>query len=169
MHPTKRFAPIAAVALAIATLTLIGCPKTDDNTADKPVPSPPTAPEPSPPPAPAAKETVVLASGTLKLAPGAKPVGKMVFVSLRAVDGRGPPIAAMRLPVGPFPQAFAITDANVVAMGGNKRPVPDTFLLKATVDADGNPMVKSPNDLVAEVTVDKGAKALELALAPAGG
>jgi hypothetical protein len=150
MHPTKRFAPIAAVALAIATLTLIGCPKTDDNTADKPVPSPPTAPEPSPPPAPAAKETVV-------------------FVSLRAVDGRGPPIAAMRLPVGPFPQAFAITDANVVAMGGNKRPVPDTFLLKATVDADGNPMVKSPNDLVAEVTVDKGAKALELALAPAGG
>ncbi len=107
----------------------------------------------------------VLASGTIDIPKGSKAAGKLVFVSLKGVGGRGPPIAAQRLPAGPFPMSFELTDANVVAMGGQKRPVPETFVLKVTLDADGNPMQKTAGDYEIIQQMKKGTKA-KLMLAP---
>lgn len=125
-------------------------------------PPPPAADKTAPAPKPA-----VLASGVIELPKDVKATGKLVFVSLKGVGGRGPPIAAQRLPAGPFPMAFEITEANVVAMGGAKRPVPDTFVLKVTLDEDGNPMQKSPGDFVVTQPTKKGTTDLKLVLAKA--
>lgn len=140
--------------------------KPKETTAEPP---PPLTAEP---PAPKkvddiAPKPAVLASGVIELPKDAKAKGKLVFVSLRGVGGRGPPIAAQRLPAGPFPMAFEITEANVVAMGGAKRPVPDEFVLKVTLDEDGNPMQKSPGDFVITQQTKKGTSKMKLVLAPA--
>ncbi len=136
--------------------------------AEKKAPAPPApAEKPAPPAAPAAGE--VLASGTLNLPEGSTATGKVVFVSLRPAGGKGPPIAALRLPAGPFPLAFQLTSNNVVAMGGQARPVPDEFVLKATLDVDGNPMQRSPDDLVVEHPTKKGSTGLALTLGTTGG
>lgn len=170
--------PLAALAVGIFSLTLAACPAKDDKAGDKPAADKPAATggpaaaasKPAAAAAAAPKtKGAILAQGTIKLAKGAKAVGKMIFVSLRPIEAKGPPIAAMRLPPGPFPMPFALTEANIVAMGGQKREVPPEFKLKVALDTDGNPMVKSPEDLIFEVTANKGAKGLEMVLAPAGG
>ena len=61
--------------------------------------------------------------------------------SLRDPAG-GPPVAAVRLPPGPFPMTFEVTSANLIAMGG-ARPVPATLDLSVRIDTDGNPMTRT--------------------------
>ena len=66
---------------------------------------------------------------------------EIVYVSLRDPAG-GPPVAAVRLPPGPFPMPFEVTSANVIVMGA-ARPVPGTLDLSVRIDTDGNPMTRT--------------------------
>jgi hypothetical protein len=161
---TRFFTLLALTAL------LTACPEKKPADANQaPAAAKPATPQTAAPATPAKPaSTAVLASGTLTLAPGAKAdAAKGLFVSLRSPAVRGPPIAAMKMPPGPFPLKFVLTEANIVAMGGKARPVPAEFALKATLDMDGNPMSKSPDDLVVVQTVKKGSTDLQLILAPA--
>lgn len=138
---------------------LAGC---GANNAAPPTPTPaPEAPPAEAEPAPAAEPTM-LVKGTIA-APDDAPVAKAVFVSLRQAGVPGPPLAAKRLPAGPFPLSFVLTEADRPMAKG---PVPDEVELKVTLDIDGNPMAKSDEDLEAVVAVEKGTADLEVTLAP---
>ena len=85
-------------------------------------------------------------------------------MSVRAPGG-GPPLAALRLPPGPFPMDFEITTANAIAMGGAPRPFPDTLMLSVRVDRDGDPISKAPDEPSATVpNAIKGSTDLKLTL-----
>jgi hypothetical protein len=110
----------------------------------------PAAPPSAPPSAGGGDPNEVLASGTITLADAARAEGKRVlFVNLKDPAG-GPPLAAVKLPPGPFPMAFQITRANLVGMGG-ARPLPAAVTLSARLDEDGDPMSKPPTDPAASV------------------
>ena len=85
-------------------------------------------------------------SGTLLLDPSARAAfhpGAVVFVTLRdAAFGAGPPLAARRLVAGAFPLAFEIGDAD--SMTG--QPVPETVLVEARLDSDGDPVTRPRSD-----------------------
>lgn len=138
------------------TLWILGC-----GTEPAAAPEAPEAPAPA-----AAREeppaVEPLVSGTI-LAPDDAPAGAAIYVSLRDPARPGPPIAAKRLPVGPFPQAFTVTTADRMM---NLGPVPDAFTVKVTLDIDGEPMRKSPDDLEVVAPAAKGATDLSLTLAP---
>ena len=102
-----------------------------------------------------------IVSGTLTAA--APPQAAAVFVSIKAEGQPGPPLAAKRLPAGPFPLKFELTEADRPMANG---PIPAKVVLKATLDLDGDPMSKSPGDLEIVQTVDLGATGLSLALVP---
>ena len=107
-----------------------------------------------------------IVSGTITLA-GTVPdsVGRegVIFISLRDPAG-GPPVAAKKLPVGPFPLSFRVTGNDRIGMGG-QRPVPDTFKLSVRMDGDGNAMTKEAGlpEFVAE-QMTKGQESLNIAL-----
>ena len=87
----------------------------------------------------------VVVAGTITLkTPLSQDLGPkaVVFLSLRDPAG-GPPVAAKKLPVGPFPLAFRVTGNDRIGMGG-QRPIPDAFKLSIRVDADGNAMTREP-------------------------
>ena len=105
----------------------------------------------------AASTKDLLASGTIVLPEGQKANGQALFVSIRALSG-GPPLAAKRMQVGKFPMAFTLDASNVVAMGGRAREIPAEFNLKITLDQDGDPMKKSPDDLSFVQKVKRGKK-----------
>lgn len=87
----------------------------------------------------------VLFEGTIRLDPahaGKVGTAKFVYVSLKDPAQPGPPLAALKLPAGPFPMHFEITTANVIAMGGAPRPVPSTLKVAMWLDQDGNPMTR---------------------------
>lgn len=113
-------------------------------------------------PPPSAAPTL-LAKGTITLAPAASAAtGQVTFVSLRPAAG-GPPIAALKLPPGPFPLTFEVTTADLLPMAGN-RPVPDSFQLVARLDSDGDAFSRPETDPAAEQAVSKGAVDLQLVL-----
>jgi len=118
----------------------------------------------TPPSVPAAAGDVVLA-GTLYLDESAQISGsEILFVSVRAPGG-GPPLAALRLPPGPFPMDFQVTTANAIAMGGAPRPFPDTMLLSVRIDKDGDPISKATGEPTATVpNAAKGSTDLKLTL-----
>lgn len=103
----------------------------------------------------------VLAEGTITLArPEAK--GQVLFVSLRDPAQPGPPVAAVRLPPGPFPMTFRITGADrPMAMG---RPMPANVELSVRLDADGDPMSRPPTDPAATQPITVGARGLAVTL-----
>lgn len=106
----------------------------------------------------------VLAAGTLELPPGVDPASfRTVFVSLRAPGG-GMPLATAKLAPGPFPLTFNVTTRD--RMGPMAAvPMPETFVVKAWLDADGNPMTKTDDDPLGERTdVAKGTTGLVLRL-----
>jgi hypothetical protein len=138
-------------------LFLAGC--ADAPAADPAAEAPPAAPAPAPAPA----GDAVLAQGTITLPEGSTATGKAVFVSLRAAGVPGPPLAAKKLPPGPFPLAFTLTEADRPMVNG---PVPDSFDLKVTLDADGDPMSKTAEDLELVQTATRGATDLAVELAP---
>ncbi len=109
-------------------------------------PGAPSAPAASPP-APAGTGDVVV-SGTVSLASGANAEGTL-YVSVRDPAG-GPPLAARKLPAGPFPMAFEVRTSDAIAMGG-ARPFPAVIDLTVRIDRDGNAMTKDPSEPVANL------------------
>lgn len=109
-------------------------------------------------PAPAA----VLVTGNIE-APDNAPAAQAIFVSLRQPGVPGPPLAAKKLPPGPFPMTFTLTEADRPMVQG---PMPDTVEVKVTLDVDGDPMSKSEADLEAVQQAATGATTLKLTLAP---
>jgi cytochrome c-type biogenesis protein CcmH len=125
----------------------------------------------APPTAPTAAEgsAAVVLGGTLRLPEDvAKTLSgqETLYVSLRDPAG-GPPLAALRLKPGPFPQAFVVRESDALAMGGAPRPFPERMLLAVRIDRDGNPTTK--DDVVAQVELPdaaRGQEALDLELKP---
>jgi len=69
--------------------------------------------------------------------------GAIVFITVREAGfGAGPPMAAKRLVATSFPLRFEITAAD--SMTGEA--IPDDVLLEARIDADGDPLTRSPTD-----------------------
>ena len=108
------------------------------------------APTPAPrTPAPAAAQAPAAAGGpairgTLRLADGlAAPAGGVLFVIARS-RAAGPPLAVVRLPAGPFPMDFEIGPGDVMIPGV---PFAGEIQLTARIDADGDPLTRSPEDL----------------------
>ncbi len=89
---------------------------------------------------------IVQMKGTISLEPGVnRPGGGMLFVMVRrSADGKGPPVAAVRLDARGIPGAFTVTDRDLM-MGG---AWPDQVWVEARVDMDGDPMTKSATDLL---------------------
>jgi hypothetical protein len=108
-------------------------------------------------------------NGTLRIdasvAARAKP-GDTLFLSARppGVD-RGPPTWVEKLAVGTFPMTFTIGPANAM-LGGDPPPA---LVLTARIDADGNAMTHSPDDIEGKsATLAPGAKDVVVTLgAPA--
>lgn len=104
-----------------------------------------------------------MVGGTVALDPSARVApGALLFVTVRdeGVEG-GAPIAAKRMPAGPFPATFRITSADSM-MGGE---LPDRMRVEARVDSDGDPSTRSPTDPVARVDgVSIGSTSVKLVL-----
>jgi len=119
----------------------------------------PLAPGPNPHEtgmAPAASGTVLAGTVTLDPAVAARLSGQEVlWVSVLDPAG-GPPLAAVRLPPGPFPVPFRVTAANAISMGGAPRPFPDTLDLHVRIDLDGNLQTRADNEPSYRATLAKG-------------
>jgi len=103
--------------------------------------------------------------GTIDVDPAARGRvgnGATIFVIVRpAGTTGGPPLAAKRLPGGPFPMSFSVSAADSM-MG---QPIPERIRLEVRLDSDGNPMTKASGDLSAtEDPVVLGSRALRLLL-----
>lgn len=86
-------------------------------------------------------------SGRVEVAEALKPrVGAQatLFVLARSAAG-GPPLAAMRVPVGSWPQAFRLDDS-MAMIPGNVLSAQREVLLVARISASGNPIAQ-PGDL----------------------
>ncbi len=127
----------------------------------------------APTPAPASSgqvapgNTATIASGVVTLSEGRKTFkANTLFVNIKDPNNPGPPLAAKKLPPGPYPLAFSITEADRIAMGGpmGNRPIPATVQLSLRLDDDGNAFTKTPDDPQVVLDVTKGTKGLELTL-----
>jgi hypothetical protein len=101
--------------------------------------------------------------GTISLGQGVSAPGSgVLFVVARPAAG-GPPLAAKRLSVGPFPLSFEIGPADVMMSG---LPFSGEVILTARVDRDGDPLTRGPDDLTASLAapVQVGASGVELIL-----
>jgi cytochrome c-type biogenesis protein CcmH len=72
-----------------------------------------------------------------------------VFVLARAGEG-GPPLAAVRVPVGPLPLQFRLDDSTAM-MPGNVLSMHQEVVLVARISASGNPIAQ-PGDLEGRLT-----------------
>ena len=92
-----------------------------------------------PPPTVQIQGTILLESGV------DTPKNGVLFVMVRrTAEGKGPPVAALRLSPSGIPGAFAVTDRDMM-LGG---PWPDQVWVSARVDTDGNPTTKAATDLL---------------------
>ena len=83
-------------------------------------------------------------SGTIDLDPSLKGVatGRILFVFAREAGGSGgPPVAVKRLPPV-FPASFELSESDSM-MG---QPFPETLLIEARLDEDGDPTTRPPTD-----------------------
>lgn len=78
---------------------------------------------------------------TLELAPSAQSRTGVLYVMAKGPSG-GPPIAVKRMMVSSFPITFDLGSADSM-MG---QPLPDSFLLEARLDSDGDARTKPPGD-----------------------
>lgn len=108
---------------------------------------------------PAAAAGDVIAAGTLEYGGPSPAADRVLWLSVRDPAG-GPPLAAKRLPAGPFPMRFEITAADRVQMGG-ARPLPANVAVTARIGGS-DPMSRTPNDPSASVTVTPGTSDLAL-------
>jgi hypothetical protein len=104
--------------------------------------------------------------GTIRVAAGAQPAGKVLFLIARTPGQPGPPLAVKRLAVGPFPLGFEIGPEDEMIKG---RPWDGPIALSARVDTDGDPLTRAATDASAELAepVQPGAEGVVLELAPA--
>ncbi|MGA7616115.1 MAG: tetratricopeptide repeat protein [Thermoanaerobaculia bacterium] len=88
--------------------------------------------------------------------------GAVLFVFARPAGQRqGPPIAAKRLQAGSFPMHITIGSADSM-MG---QPLPDRIHVEARIDADGNAMTHSADDIAGEAdNVASGASGVRIVL-----
>lgn len=144
----------------LASLLLLAACGSAPSTPPAPAPGhPPAAPEA---PAPAGGSKLAL-SGTIAFE--GTSTGTALFVSIKDPARPGPPLAAKKLPPGPFPMEFALTEADIVQMGPAPREIPATVALSVRLDADGNAMTKEPTDPKAtlETPAEKSGLAITLA------
>lgn len=84
-------------------------------------------------------------AGTVDIEPSLRTTvapGAILFVFAREAGGAGgPPVAVKRLPPR-FPAAFELTEADSM-MG---QPLPDSLLIEARLDSDGDPTTRPPTD-----------------------
>lgn len=74
--------------------------------------------------------------GELRVEGSALPEGALIFVFARpSAEGRGPPLAALRIPAGSAPTSFAMGDGDLLMPGSSW---PAEVWLSARVDTDGN-------------------------------
>lgn len=110
------------------------------------VPTGPTAPSPP------AVVTAGVYTLRVELAPGiAAPRGAILFVSVRGQEG-GPPAAVKRIAEPSFPLDLVLGPDD--SMLG--QPLPDSGIIKAQLDLDGNVTSQGPNDLVAQTAASVG-------------
>jgi len=122
------------------------------------------ASEPAPSAAAPGDKTV---HGTVSLGVGVEvAAGATLFVFARpAGQTAGPPLAAVRMPVGSFPMAFSVGPENMPPMMGNQ-PFPDSLSLAARLDLDGNATTKDgPTGAVTDA-VQAGTRDVSIVLAP---
>ncbi len=88
-------------------------------------------------------------SGTITLAKGTKLVpGSTVFLIVRRSETpKGPPAAAVRMPLSRVPGPFSVGDADLM-MGGSW---PEDAWLQVRADVDGNAMTRSEGDVSSPV------------------
>ncbi len=88
-------------------------------------------------------------TGALRLeGAAALPPEAIVFVFARpSVEGRGPPLAALRIPASSLPTTFALGDSDIIMQG---TPWPDQVWLSARVDTDGNAATREEGQPVSE-------------------
>ncbi|MEL6345822.1 MAG: hypothetical protein AAFV53_22115 [Myxococcota bacterium] len=86
-------------------------------------------------------------SGTITLADGARPpAGGVLFIYAKRSDAtRGPPLAAVKITQPTFPFTFSVSDQNLLPMAGGQWP--EQVWLSARLDADGDAMSRSEQDL----------------------
>lgn len=121
-------------------------------------------------PAPAAPQTASAGDpravrGTLSLAGGTKvPPGAAVFLIVRPAGAKGgPPVAVSRIEANAFPLSFQLSQVNSM-MG---QPLPESMLIEARVDLDGNPMTRdagAPSGTVDGVAAGSPSVAITLAV-----
>jgi cytochrome c-type biogenesis protein CcmH len=103
-------------------------------------------------------------AGVLELDPSLSStslVDAVVFVTVRAAGGEGPPLAVNRLARPSFPMAFEISSAHSM-MG---EPLPDRVSIEARLDADANPTTRDPGEPEARLDdVAAGSTGLRLVL-----
>ncbi len=104
-------------------------------------------------------------SGVVELDPalvGQVSASGILFVFVREAGfGAGPPVAARRIQVSSFPMGFEIGEED--AMMG--QTFPDTLLVEARLDADGDPTTRPPTDPKARVDdVKAGSRTVRLLL-----
>jgi cytochrome c-type biogenesis protein CcmH len=71
--------------------------------------------------------------------------GDTLFVFARAADERGPPLAVLRLNVGPWPLSFELSDDNAM-MPGRTLSNFKRVILEARISRSGNALAQ-PGDL----------------------
>ncbi|MEQ1567297.1 MAG: hypothetical protein ABMA64_16770 [Myxococcota bacterium] len=111
---------------------------------------------------PAATGAALALSGTITY--DGPVTGAAVFVSVKDPAHPGPPLAAKKLPPGPFPLAFTLTDADRMQMGGGGA-LPASVNLVVRLDGDGDAMTKVPTEPVATVETAASNAAVAVTLA----
>ena len=82
----------------------------------------------------------------LELAPGTTaPSGAVLFVNLRIVAGAGPPSAVERIDSPTFPLDITL-DSSDAMPGLAGRPLPDSGVVSARLDSDGNASTRDPSE-----------------------
>lgn len=92
--------------------------------------------------APLTTAGVARVSGRVELAPGTPPpaAGALVFIYARpAAEGRGPPLAARKVPASSLPLDFQLGEGDIMMQGNTW---PDQVWVSARVDLDGNAMTR---------------------------
>lgn len=87
-------------------------------------------------------------TGVVQLAEGVEADKGVLYVYARSSEvAAGPPLAALRLPRWELPQAFVLTDGDLLPMAGGQWP--EQVWVSARLDVDGDPATDSPDDLTA--------------------
>ncbi len=118
----------------------------------------------APPAAAGPVELIVSGTVTLDPAKAATLTGKeTLYVSIADPAQPRPPLAALKLAPGPFPQKIEVTSANVISMGG-PRPVPATVSVTVRIDVDGNPLTQDHLATWTQAATAKGTADLAIVL-----